>query len=149
MEYACPVCEAPQVDAKHLADHLAFTALLGDDDHEAWLDEHAPGWEGDDDAGLAERVIDDLGEVDLSTVDDHDHVGIPGPTAFQNSSHEPGVAFDELAEGAGIRADENRSLDDEAQAALKEAYELTRKRRERAARERDETETSTDAGETE
>jgi hypothetical protein len=65
MEYACPVCETPQADGRHLANHLAFTALIHGDDHEAWLDEHAPKWEkaGEDD--LAERVIDEVAETEL------------------------------------------------------------------------------------
>ncbi|WP_136688730.1 DUF5810 domain-containing protein [Halorhabdus amylolytica] len=150
MGYACPVCEAPQADAKHLADHLAFTALLGDDEHEIWLEEHAPGWAEEDDAGLAERVVGEAEEVDLPVAgDDHDHTGIPNSTAFQDSSHEPGIAFDALTEGEGVRANANRPLDDEAQAALREAYELTRERRERAARQRDDGDVSADAGETE
>jgi hypothetical protein len=44
MGYACPVCESAQADAAHLANHLAFTAMLGDDEHEAWLDERVPDW---------------------------------------------------------------------------------------------------------
>ncbi|WP_135663631.1 DUF5810 domain-containing protein [Halorhabdus rudnickae] len=146
MGYACPVCAAPQADAKHLADHLAFTALLGDDDHEIWLEEHAPGWDEEDDAGLAEQVVDEAEKVDLA-VDDaaEGHAHAPDSAVFQNSTHEPGVAFEELA--GDVRADANRPLDDEAQAALREAYELTRERRERAAR--DDEDVTTDAGETE
>jgi len=133
MGYACPVCGEPQVDAKHLADHLAFTALLGDGDHETWLDEHAPGWADDDDDALAERVIDDATEVDLPAAeDDHDHAPVPDSGAFRDSEHEPGVAFDELSER--VDADANRPLDDDARAALREAFELTRERRERADR---------------
>ena len=51
MGYACPVCETPQRDAEHLANHLAFTAMLHGDDHETWLDDRVPGWA---DAGVAE-----------------------------------------------------------------------------------------------
>jgi len=58
MGYACPVCDDPQSDARHLANHLAFTAILGDEAHEAWLDEHAPGWADDGERELAERVAD-------------------------------------------------------------------------------------------
>jgi hypothetical protein len=39
MGYACPVCETPQQDAAHLADHLAFTAIVHTDDHESWLED--------------------------------------------------------------------------------------------------------------
>jgi hypothetical protein len=58
MGYACPVCGDPQVDARHLANHLAFTAMLGREDHEAWLDDHAPGWSEEGEHELAERVAD-------------------------------------------------------------------------------------------
>jgi len=58
MGYSCPVCDDPQADARHLANHLAFTAILGDEDHEAWLDEHAPGWADDGERELAERVTE-------------------------------------------------------------------------------------------
>ncbi|MFB6073597.1 MAG: DUF5810 domain-containing protein [Haloarculaceae archaeon] len=60
MGYACPVCEIPQPDAVHLANHVAFSALTGDDDHEAWLDERVPDWGqmGEDDLAplVAERA---------------------------------------------------------------------------------------------
>ena len=65
MGYACPVCETPQADAHHLANHLAFTALLGDDDHEAWLDEHTPGWDEAGEDELAERVLAEAKEVEV------------------------------------------------------------------------------------
>ncbi|MEM4780468.1 MAG: DUF5810 domain-containing protein [Halalkalicoccus sp.] len=54
MGYACPVCAVPQQDPEHLANHLAFAAILGNEDHEEWLDEHVPGW--------GEMGPDELGE---------------------------------------------------------------------------------------
>lgn len=57
MGYGCPVCETPQIDDEHLANHIAFTALLGDDAHEAWLDEHVPDWSGYGPTELAEEVV--------------------------------------------------------------------------------------------
>ncbi|MFB6128718.1 MAG: DUF5810 domain-containing protein [Halorhabdus sp.] len=128
MGYACPVCEAPQVDARHLANHLAFTALLGDDDHEAWLETHASGWEQKDDEALAEAVVEYAEEVDL-----------PGDASVE---HDPGVTFDDLDGGPSARTDP--TLDDDAKDVLREAYEMTRKRRERGAEPAD-----ADAGETE
>ncbi|QGN07608.1 hypothetical protein Hrd1104_10055 [Halorhabdus sp. CBA1104] len=159
MGYACPVCTSPQADAKHLADHLAFTALLGDDDHESWLEEHAPDWEDADDDSLAEQVLEYAEETELSRDSDpHDHTqGSPdatgkradrpnGVTEIDTEEHEPGVAFDDFDEA--VTADSNPPLDTDAQAALKEAYEMTRARRERGGRERaDEGEDET--GETE
>ena len=130
MGYACPVCDTPQVDAKHLADHLALTALLGDDDHESWLDANAPGWEREDDTGLAERVVEEAPEVDVPGRDSagYDHTGETRAGAGTERAHDPGVAFDGVTEG--ITADPNPSLDGDAQAALEEAYEITRARRE-------------------
>jgi hypothetical protein len=60
MGYACPICSDPQADAGHLANHLAFTAMLGDDDHEAWLDDHVPGWDEMGEADLADELAGDL-----------------------------------------------------------------------------------------
>ena len=68
MGYACPVCDDPQSDARHLANHLAFTAILGDDEHEAWLDEHAPGWADEGEGELAERVAVDAEEREYPQV---------------------------------------------------------------------------------
>lgn len=68
MGYACPVCGDPQIDAAHLANHLAFTAMLGDDDHGAWLDQYAPGWAEAGEAELAERVVDRAEPVEFPQV---------------------------------------------------------------------------------
>ena len=79
MGYACPVCETPQSDGEHLANHLAFTAMLGDDEHAAWLDEHAPGWEDEGPDELAPKLTDHVEETDYPQVfddtrpPDHDH----------------------------------------------------------------------------
>lgn len=146
MGYACPVCSAPQVDAKHLADHLAFTALLGDEDHETWLEEHAPGWEQEDDAGLAERVLAEAEEIDLPEVDADWHSHAPSDVDFAESDHDPGVAFDDFDQ---IDATEHSPLDAQARAALEEAYELTRERRDRATDEADAQPAEDDAAETE
>ena len=159
MGYACPVCDEPQVDARHLANHLAFTALLGDDDHEAWLEEHAPGWDQEDDEGLAELVVEHATEVDLPDAVRHDHASQvhedgefagdldrPGDLAGGGhdtiDDHDPGVTFDDFGGGPTARSDS--PLDADAKDALREAYEMTRKRRERGAEPDD-----ADAGETE
>ncbi|MFC6864253.1 DUF5810 domain-containing protein [Halomicroarcula sp. GCM10025817] len=68
MGYACPVCDQPQADAEHLANHLAFTALTGGDDHEAWLEEHVPDWGQLGEAGLADVVVDYASEADYPQV---------------------------------------------------------------------------------
>jgi hypothetical protein len=80
MGYACPVCEDPQSDAGHLANHLAFTAMLRGDEHEAWLDEHVPEWAGLDEERLGEIVADRAEErefpqvfEDTTGASGHDH----------------------------------------------------------------------------
>ena len=114
MGYACPVCDDPQADATHLANHLAFTALTGGDDHEAWLDDHVPGWGQLGETELAERVVDHAEQREFPQVFEesgledhgHDHTGDLPPGA---DSHRGGAAMS----------------DDDA-AVLEEARELTR-----------------------
>jgi hypothetical protein len=114
MGYACPVCETPQRDAEHLANHLAFTAMLHGDAHEAWLDDHAPGWGEEGAAELAPVVAEHAPEAEYEAVfedtvpegDGHSH-GHPPSTA---------PAFDAGAE----------NLDGDARRALAEAREMTR-----------------------
>jgi hypothetical protein len=86
MGYDCPVCGRPQADGRHLADHLAMTALTRGGDHEDWLDEHVTGWErmGPDELGpaVAERAAErdypqvfedttDCGPEPEDTIEDH------------------------------------------------------------------------------
>ncbi|MFC7167049.1 DUF5810 domain-containing protein [Halospeciosus flavus] len=68
MGYACPVCATPQADDEHLANHLAFTALLGDEEHETWLDEHVPGWEDAGPDELAPEVVEFAEETEYEEV---------------------------------------------------------------------------------
>jgi len=121
MGYACPVCDDPQADAGHLANHLAFTAMTGGDDHEAWLDERVPGWGQLGEAELSEEVVEYAEETEFpqvfeDTVDrsggghDHDHEG-PG--------------HDDLPQGASRHRGKN-ALRDRDSEVLAEARELTR-----------------------
>ncbi|MFB6303009.1 MAG: DUF5810 domain-containing protein [Haloferacaceae archaeon] len=120
MGYACPVCEIPQRDAEHLANHLAFAAMLHGDDHRTWLDEHAPGWADEGPAELGERVAPLAPEATYEEV-------------FEESVPEngPGRPF---ADRGGPPSETGRSagdgaLDDTARAALAEAREMTRRMR--------------------
>ncbi|WP_280588259.1 DUF5810 domain-containing protein [Halorubrum sp. Boch-26] len=137
MGYACPVCETPQRDGEHLAHHLAFTAMLHGDDHEAWLDEHVPDWSDRDPDGLAAEVTPhaeaaEYHEVFEDTVDrerpdvdlgDHDHAG-----RAQGGHDHGGPAGRGAPEPPGARGgvDESGTTDPETEAALREARELTR-----------------------
>jgi hypothetical protein len=123
MGYACPVCDDPQADEEHLANHLAFTGMLTDEDHEAWLDEHAPGWEQMNPEQLASEIVDDVPEKEFpqvfeDTTDDHQHEhggGVP-------PQHQPGGPSDE-----------------EVQEIMDEARELTEQMREDEDEDEDET----------
>lgn len=79
MAYACPVCEAPQADGTHLANHLAFTALLHDDEHADWLDGVAQDWADRTPENLADVVIDHAEEIDVDTVT-AEAADVPRPT---------------------------------------------------------------------
>jgi hypothetical protein len=136
MGYACPVCETPQSDAEHLANHLAFTAMLGDDDHEAWLDDHAPGWREEGEDELAERVEEYAKEVGFpqvfdDTTPDHSHDDEPrGGDLFEDELERANTqGRGSMASGAGAGgrggAGNADALDGEAQQILQEAQEMT------------------------
>jgi hypothetical protein len=98
MGYACPVCGDPQADAGHLANHLAFTAMIRDDGHEAWLDEHAAGWSEWGEADLADHLDGhdavesaDYPQVFEDTTGDTDHE--------DPASERSGALFDEGGHG--------------------------------------------------
>lgn len=143
MGYACPVCADPQADAGHLANHLAFTAILGEEAHEAWLDEHAPGWGEMDEAGLAEAVVDDVEETTFPQVFDDTVGGLEdspaepleersgalfdddGPTEAHDHGHDHGHEPHRGAAGGAPAAD--APVDAETAAILEEAREMTRR----------------------
>jgi hypothetical protein len=133
MGYSCPVCDSPQHDSEHLANHLAMTAMLHEDDHEAWLDEHVDGWGELTPPELGKRVVDGAEQVDYdeaaaeeadipeefqdeATADDHEH-DIPDSATVTRDGP------------AGAGTD---SLDAETEAVLEEAREMTRERLEQA-----------------
>jgi hypothetical protein len=157
--YACPVCDDPQADAGHLANHLAFTAMLRDDGHGAWLDEHVPDWsdrgEADLAAELRERADDlleereypqvfedttgedghapgrdDPGERSGALFDDaggHDH-------AHDHAGHQHGHGGSPAADlpaGAEMGSVPGGEVpDEEREAIMEEAREMTRQLRE-------------------
>lgn len=122
MGYSCPVCEDPQADDIHLANHLAFTALVRGGDHESWLDETIPEWESMDDEGLAAVVTDHAEQTEYPQVfedtteqrsNDHQH---------RESTVPDGMATADLPDG--------EELSEAATDALAKARELTRQRHE-------------------
>ncbi|WP_152039781.1 DUF5810 domain-containing protein [Salinigranum salinum] len=138
MGYACPVCAEPQLDADHLADHLAFQALTHGDDHESWLDEHVPDWAAGGTDELAPRVADLAAETEYevafedTTGHDHDHEGEVYDPDLQGEphhghgseppraqSHGPGRGTTGVESGAA-------DLDPEAREIVQNARELTR-----------------------
>lgn len=142
MGFACPVCEDPQADAGHLANHLAFAAILGDDAHGAWLDEHAPGWGEMDETELADVLGAAVEETEFPQVFE-DTVGGLSESA-ESSAERSGALFDDGHPGAGqgrdghppwgdvpdvAGVDPAGPTDEETAAILAEAREMTREMR--------------------
>ncbi|MEF8777965.1 MAG: DUF5810 domain-containing protein [Natronomonas sp.] len=132
MGYACPVCSDPQADAGHLANHLGFTAILGEDDHEAWLDEHAPGWSEMSEDELAEIVSEHVEETDFPQLFE-DTVGGLDSTPSEPLADRSGALFEnshgskhqhEHTEHGSI--DTSGPMDEETVEILEEAKEMTR-----------------------
>jgi hypothetical protein len=146
MGYACPVCSIPQRDGEHLAHHLAFTAMIHADDHEAWLDEHAPGWGGRTPEALAEAVVDhaepaEYHEVFEDTVD-RGRPAVDAGTEHADHDHDDPRAH-RGRRGAGVDAP-----DPETAAVLEEARELTRQMRANDANDVEKTPDTDDCGDT-
>lgn len=148
MGYACPVCGHPQSDARHLANHLAFTALARGGDHERWLDDHVPDWESMDERSLGERVTEHADETEYPQVFEdttagsghgagHAHDG--GTSGHDGPDHGTGrhdagrERKDSALDDARKRAE--GAFSDDADEVLERARELTRRRRENADEE--------------
>jgi hypothetical protein len=139
MGYACPVCDDPQQDTTHLANHLAFQALTHGDDHESWLDEHAPGWAEGGPTELAPRLAGLASEAeyevvfedttDTSDTDrdgevyDPDRQGEPTFGHGDDHDHDRGHGHTHRTGGVGV---ETAELDPEAREVVENARELTR-----------------------
>jgi hypothetical protein len=129
MAYRCPVCDNPETDAEHLANHLAFTAVIRGDGHEAWLDEHVPEWGEENPETLAPKVAQAVPEVNVPEFDDDDHGGhdhgarLEDELANQGSHRGPGAAG--ASDAAGASAGGRGDLSEEAAGVMQEARELT------------------------
>ena len=122
MGYACPVCADPQADAEHLANHLAFTALVRGGDHEEWLDDHVPDWDAHDGESLGAVVAEyaeqeEYPQVFEDTTGGHDH----------DRSRGGDVPAEMLADAERELADEEFGAD--VADILDEAREMTARRR--------------------
>ncbi|RDI73106.1 DUF5810 domain-containing protein [Halopelagius longus] len=139
MGYACPVCDTPQRDAEHLANHVAFTAMLHGDEHETWLDDHVPEWSSTNADELGPVVAEYAEETEYEEVFEdtvHDHGG------HGRTGHDHGSPFEGGAENPGFNASAaagmgGETLDDEARAVLQEAREMTERMREERAADED------------
>ncbi|UPM43600.1 DUF5810 domain-containing protein [Halocatena salina] len=128
MGYECPVCGIPQSDGGHLANHMAFTALVHEDDHEAWLDKTVPEWSEMGEAELAEVLIEQAATADFPQVFED--------TTTEGGHHEhdherSGALFDDEVEptqGQHRQRIDSPALDGDAQAVLEEARRLTEAR---------------------
>lgn len=131
MGYRCPVCDDPQVDDTHLANHLAFTALVRGGEHEAWLDAEVPDWEQLGETELAAKLRGVVETVefpqvfeDTTPVRTTEQVGDPNSLTEMHRSRETPHSSETHHSAP--------ELDAEAQQAVERARELTRKRRESA-----------------
>lgn len=122
MGYSCPVCEDPQADGVHLANHLAFTAMVRGGDHEEYLDEHVPDWAGLTEVELAEELSAVAERVEYPQVFEDTTEG----GHSHGHQHNEGGRSDSLPGGASVP---DPSVDAETEEVLREARELTRKRR--------------------
>ena len=127
MGYACPVCDDPQQDTEHLANHLAFQALTHGDDHEAWLDEHAPGWAEGGPADLAPRLAGLAEEAEYeavfeNTTEESSDGELYDPGGAGAHGHDHGHGHGHTA-GDGIDVS---NLDPDTREIVDEAQELTR-----------------------
>lgn len=163
MGYACPVCGTPQQDAEHLANHLAITGMVRDEEHRDWLDEHAEGWRERSPAELGDVVAAEVESVDYDRAAveradlpadadrvmddgdgrarDHDHTDGPGHAHGHDHTDGAGHDHDHAHRGpaAGVDPEAARerasadNLDEDVEEILEEARELTRQQFEDAA----------------
>ncbi|MDS0219787.1 DUF5810 domain-containing protein [Haloarcula sp. S1AR25-5A] len=141
MGYACPVCEDPQADDVHLANHLAFTAMTGGDDHEAWLDEHVPDWGQLGESELSTEVIEYAEETEFPQVFE-DTVDRSDEGHSHEHDHDHGHGDGDFPQGADRHRGSN-ALSDHDSEVLAEARDLTRE----MLREGDDDTTASDGSE--
>lgn len=127
MGYECPVCGIPQADGGHLANHLAFTALIHSDEHEAWLDERVPEWDTLEEDELADALIETAAETEFPQV--FEDTTTDSAHGHEHDHERSGQLFDEpsvVGQGREQRVGtQPAALDAEARAVLEEARQMT------------------------
>jgi len=125
MGYACPVCGTPQADERHLADHLAVTAMTHGDEHEDWLDDHVLDWTDHTPPELGAVVAEEAVETDYPQVFEdttrpsgHDHGHDPDAQRLEDHLASEGRR--------GPRASGRGDLSGDEAGILAEAREMTR-----------------------
>ena len=142
MAYRCPVCDHPQSDGRHLANHLAFTALIRGGDHESWLDARVPEWDSLGEGELADRLVEEVEPAAGDLVGGEQSVA-DGPDVSPGD----GAAPHQRAIRTSAPADSPDLPDGTVQEILEEARALTSERRTDRTDETgrtDETESSAD-----
>jgi hypothetical protein len=112
MAYECPVCTEVNADGEHLANHLAVTASLHEDDHAAWLAEQVPDWPERSPAELGEAVLDHARERDVED----------SPASHEHGAGGRRPSFEATLDRQG---GDGRTRDRETERVLREARELT------------------------
>jgi len=125
MGYRCPVCGDPQADDVHLANHLAFTALVRGGDHEVWLDDHVPDWGRRDEEGLAGEVTDLAESAEYPQVFE-DTTGQSDRDHNHQHGQPPGQGAGDIPVDVGAVGKQDPEAAEEIMA---EAREMTRERR--------------------
>lgn len=127
MAFRCPVCASLEVDGEHLANHLAFTAVIRGDDHEGWLDEHVSGWSEMGPGELAPLVVEAVPAVDVPEVDAEDADGGGGHAHEGGGRLEEALARQGSHRGPGSTSSQGRGdLSEEAAGVMAEAREMTK-----------------------
>ncbi len=91
--YECPVCSLPQQDSIHLANHMALTAILHEEEHHEWLDETVPEWNTQAPDMVAEEIVPHVNETTYPVVfedttdtsPDHQHPTPSGATSERDA----------------------------------------------------------------
>ncbi len=144
MGYRCPVCEEPQADDTHLANHLAFTAILRGGDHEGWLDEHVPGWGEMGETELA-PLVTEFAESAEFPVTPEDTAGHAGDEHGEDDGHGQGERRQGVDRPEGAETPFGAGIDETASEAIEQAREMTRQRRANARTDEPDTD-SADSG---